>query len=274
MRTHTSRDDGANAKRLPIASLIKSLRVLEELGLAGGSASVADLIARTGLERTTVQRVLRTLHVAGYVDRTARGEYSVAPRAYVLGAMLSKGSHFAVAADPVLRRLQQRTGEAVHAAVLDGTDVLCVAHVPANKMLSFTFPVGARLPAYASSLGRCILACMPPGDARELLQLSDRRGRTPTTLTSLKDLSAELERVREQGYSVVTSEVERGVSAVAAPILGPTGEVLAAINVVVPMSRIEQAELHGTLVPPLLEASQALSQRLGGTQAAPSAARA
>lgn len=249
-------------KRLPIASLIKSLRVLEELALAGGSSSVAELIERTGLERTTVQRVLGTLHAEHYVERTARGEYGVAPRAFVLGAMLSKGSHLARAADPVLRELQRTSGEAVHAGVLDGAEIVSIAHVPANRFLTFNFPVGTRIPAYASTLGRVILASLPPERALQVLQRSDRRARTKRTLTSIKDLRAEIQRAREQGFCEASDEMELGVSSVAAPILGPGGEALAAINVVVPTMQIDESG-YGPLVPQVVEAARELSARLG-----------
>lgn len=249
-------------RRLPIASLIKSLRVLEELALAGGSSSVAELIERTGLERTTVQRVLGTLHAERYVERTARGAYGVAPRGYVLGVMLSKGSHLARSAEPVLRQLQRTSGEAVHAGVLDGTEIVSIAHIPARRFLTFNFPVGTRIPAYASTLGRVILASQPPERALEVLQQSDRRPRTKRTRTSIKDLRAELQRAREQGYCAASDEMEIGVSSVAAPILGPTGEALAAINIVVPTMQVDEAG-YDALVPQVVEAARELSARLG-----------
>jgi IclR family pca regulon transcriptional regulator len=256
-------------QRLPIASLVKSMRVMEELAAAGGSSSVAELIERTGLERTTVQRVLRTLHAEGYVERMARGEYGVAPRAYVLGVMLSKGNHLAQAAEPVLRRLQRETNETLHAAVLDGSEVVSILHLPADRILTFNFPVGARLPAYASTLGRAILAHLPRERATEILQQSDRRARTDRTLTSLKDLRAVLDRVREQGYSTAVDEVEIGVSAIAAPVLGPDGEAIAAINLVVPTQRITGATEWDELAPKVVTAAGELSQRLGWNGSAP-----
>lgn len=250
-------------QRLPIASLGKSLRVLEALGVGPSSSSVAWLIEQTGLERTTVQRIMRTLHAEGYVERTGRGEYAIAPRAYVLGAMLSKSSHLAVLARPVLRRLLRATGETVNIAVLDGSSVLSVEHLATDKLLTFNFAVGARLPAYASSLGRAILAHLRPAQASEVLELSERRALTPRTLTSLEELSTELERVRQQGFCLAIDEVEVGLCAVAAPILGPTGEALAAINIVVPGARTDEAHMREVFVPPLLDAARTLSRGLG-----------
>jgi IclR family pca regulon transcriptional regulator len=255
--------DGATGKRLPIASLEKSLRLLEALGRAGESVSVAALIQQTGLERTTVQRIVRTLHAEGYVERTGRGEYAVAPRAYVLGAMLSRSDHLAVLARPILHRLQRATGETVNIAVLDGTTVLCVDHLATDKLLAFNFAVGTRLPAFASSLGRAILAFSPPEFAREVLRQSDRRGLTRTTITSVRKLTAELDRVREQEHALVMGEVEDGLCAVAAPVLGPTGEALAAVNVVVPLARADERRMRGFFTPPLLDATRELSTRLG-----------
>lgn len=253
----------ATPRRSPIASLVKSLRVLEEIALAGGRSSVAELIGLTGLERTTVQRVLRTLQAEGYLERTARGEYGVAPRGYVLGAMLSKGSHLEVAAGPVLRKLQVATGETVHAAILDGTDVVSIAYVPSSRMLTFNFPIGTRIPAYASTLGRCMLAHLAPERASAVLQQSERRARTGATKTTIKELRAELEVVRNQGFCAASDELEAGVSAVAAPVLGPTGEALAAINIVIPTAQVNEPNGYSALIPKVVDAARELSERLG-----------
>lgn len=260
-----TRNPASGDERLPIASLVKSLLVMEALGRAAGSSSLGSLIEQTGLERTTVQRIVRTLLASGYVERTGRGEYAVAPRAYVLGAMLSKGSHLALAARPVLLRLQREVNEAVHLAVLEGTNVVCIEHIPADSLLVFNFPVGAQLPAYTSSLGRAMLAFSPRERSVEVFELSDRRRRTPKTITSLRGLMAELEHVRQEGYALVSSEVETGVCSVAAPILGPLGEALAAINIVVPALQVDEDDVRARLVPPLKEAADTLSRELGGS---------
>lgn len=250
-------------RRLPIASLVKSLRVLEELGLAGGSSSVAMLVERSGLDRTTVQRVLRTLQAEGYLERTGRGEYGVAPRGYVLGAMLSKSSHLAAAAAPVLRSLQEATNETIHAGVLDGTEVVSIAYLPVDRMLTTRAPVGTRSAAYSSTLGRVILANLPAERAYELLQRMDRKPLTERTLHSLRDLRAELERVREQGFAVATDEVEIGISSLAAPVLGPQGEALAGISLLIPTAQLDAAGGFDALIPPVKDAAAELSGRLG-----------
>jgi IclR family transcriptional regulator, pca regulon regulatory protein len=258
----------APEERLPIASLVKSLRVLEALARSGGSASLLSLIQETALERTTVQRIVRTLVAAGYAHRTGRGEYAISPRAYVLGSMLTSGNQLAQSARPFLSRLQQATNEAVHMAVLDGTDVLCITHIAADKLLVFNFPIGARLPAYASSLGRAILAFGEPERAADVFQRTERAQRTPYTITSVRTLMAELGRVRGQGYAFVSSEVEVGVCAIAAPVLDSHGDALAAINVVVPALVVDEEDARARLVPPLLQAAEALSRELGWSSGA------
>ena len=262
----SSSDAGA---RLPIASLIKSLRVLEELALSGGNASVADLIERSGLERTTVQRVLRTLQAESYIERTARGEYSVAARGYVLGAMLAGSNHLTSAATPVLTDLQKKTAETVHLGVLGGTDAVSIAYYPSGRILSFTFPMGTRIPAYASTLGRAILAHVPTETAIDVLQRSDRKALTRETLTSMKDLRRELERVRGQGYCAGADEVELGIASIAAPVIGPTGHALAAMNNVMPNLHLEERGGKDAFLPDLLAAARKLSAQMGWTGSIP-----
>ena len=258
----TTDNSKAPGPRSPNASLVKSLRVLEELGDAGGVATVAELVRRTELDRTTVQRVLRTLHGERYLQRIGRGEYAIASRGYFLGRRLGRGDHLALTAEPVLARLLARTGEAVHLAVLDGTDVECVARLDSGKMLAFNFPVGARIPAFCSSLGRAILSQLPPDQAELVLKLTGRQAFTEQTITSMKGLRQELEHVRQQGYSVVESEVERGVSSAAAPVTGPGGEAVAAINVVVPQARIDSKNGLDVLIEAVITEADSLSREL------------
>jgi IclR family pca regulon transcriptional regulator len=251
-----------NGRRLPIASLEKSLRVLDALARARHGASVADLVERTGLERTTVQRILRTIHAEGYVERTGRGEYAIAPRAYVMGAMLVRSNQLAAAARPVLRRLQRATGETVNLAVLDGTNVLSLEHLAADKLLVSNFAVGQRLPAYASSLGRAMLANLSEPHAAEILRLSDRDGPTDRTIVVVSELAAELECVRRQGFALVDGEVEYGLCAAAAPVLDRTGSAVAAINVVAPAARADAAKFRASFVAPLIDSAAEISDRL------------
>jgi len=260
----------ASGKRVPIAGLAKGLAVLEALVAGAEGASPAELVARTGLERTTVQRILRTLTAEGYVSKSGHGQYHVAPRAFSLGLGLSRGSQLARTAKPYLDQLGSRVQEATNLAVLDGLDVLYVARSEPNRSLSDTHTVGSRLPAYCTSLGRAILAFGPEERAISLLEKSDRSKVTDNTVTDFADLLSELARVREQGYAMVNSELEKGLVCISAPVWSPSGGAFAAMNISIPEIRVDDSTIE-EYVPLLLDTARMLSADLGWEQAPPAA---
>lgn len=263
-----------NRSRLPIAVLPKGIAVLEAVASATDGISVKRLVEITGLDRATVHRVLRTLLEDGLVQRAERGAYSVAPRGVALGLALSSNRQLGAAAMPTMRRLMEATGETVTIAVLDDTEVLYVERLPARKMLSVNLAVGSRLPAYCTSHGRAILAFMPREEALDVLCRSDLRRRTPRTIVSIDKLLDALDTVRRQGWALGNAELEPELRAVAAPIRGPDGMPVAAINVAVPGMSVGLEAFRRHLVPPLLVAAEELSGQLGfGDGASAGAAR-
>jgi IclR family pca regulon transcriptional regulator len=138
-------------------------------------------------------------------------------------------------------------------SVLDGDDVIYVARVPTTRIMSVVIDVGTRFPAYATSLGRVLLA----GLARE--ELDDHLGRVPLealtcrTIVGRRALRSELDRVRDCGHSVVDQELEDGSRSAAAPLHGADGSVIAAINVSVHASRVGVSDVEKQFVPHVLE---------------------
>ena len=249
--------------RLPIAVLGKAMCVLEALVCNGSSASLKEVVDTTGLDRTTVHRVLRTLVAEGFLIQTGRGRYDVAPRGLALGLALGHGNRIAAVAEPAMRNLQAKVQEAVNLAVMDGIDVVYVGRVKPDRFLSDNHEVGARLPAYCTSLGRSMLAFTPRERALSILQRSERRQLTRSTMTDVADLARELDDVRRQGYAIVRGELEVGLCCIAAPLLAANGEAIAAINVSVPEVRFDTSNAHELYAMPLVETVNELSRRLG-----------
>ncbi len=132
---------------------------------------------------------------------------------------------------PHLEALSRDVDESVSAAVLDGTDIVYVARVPTRRIMSVRITIGTRFPAFATSMGRVLLAGLPDAAADAALAASDLAQLTDRTLTDRAALRAELARVRAQGWSLVDGELEPGLRSIAAPLHGRDGRVVAALNV-------------------------------------------
>ena len=246
-----------------VGSLLRGLKVFEALAASPDGASPQDLLRTTDLDRSTLQRLLRTLVTAGYAERLARGRYAIATQALSLGVRLTQSHHLGRVSRPYLLELQRDVDETVNLAVLDGTEVVYAARLATGQILSMNIDIGSRLPAYCTSLGRAILAYMPSDQARAVLERSDRQQFTPKTKTDIDELMAELERIRTRGFAYTEAELELGLHSVAAPVRGAGGVVLGAINVSVPAARVTGAELRKEMAPPLLRVADAFSVDLG-----------
>jgi IclR family pca regulon transcriptional regulator len=156
-------------------------------------------------------------------------------------------------AQPHLGGLVTRVEESATVAVLDGAEIVYVAHAPARKILSVTVGIGTRDPAFATSLGRVLLAGQSDEWLDGYLASVKLQRITPGTIATPARLRAELERVREQGYALVDQELEEGLRALAAPVHDNHGRVTAAVNLAVHASRWSLEEIRRALVPELLQ---------------------
>jgi len=135
--------------------------------------------------------------------------------------------------------------------VLDGDQTLCVARVAPERIMNVAMPVGTRLPAYATCVGRVLLADLSADELDGYLARVELRALTPVTLTSAPALRRELDRVRRQRWALVDQELERGLRSAAAPIRDAAGRVIAAANVGAHAGRVTVATLRRSLLPSL-----------------------
>ncbi len=236
-----------------VQTLARGLRVLE--ALAGmGEAGLSPLAEALGLPKSTLYRLLQALVREGFVEE-GEGLYRVGPKAFLVGqAYLSRG--LLQAARPPMEALAEALGESVNLAVRLGNEALYLDQVEGRRLVRLFTAPGSKAPLHATGVGKVLLAY---GGVPEGLRLE---AYTPKTLTRLKDLLRELEGVRARGYAVDDEEREMGVRCVAAPIFGPRGEVVAALSLSAPASRLP-LERVAELAPKVVEAARRASLRLG-----------
>jgi IclR family pca regulon transcriptional regulator len=147
--------------------------------------------------------------------------------------------------------------------LLDDTEVVYVARVLSDHLISLRLYVGSRLPAYASSLGRAILAFLPPEEAESIIDRSELKPLTSHTIVSRKRLIAELKKIRAQGYALNDQEVANGLRGVAAPILAEDGHPLGAINISIPHPLKGPEEIENELAPKVMATAHEIGALAG-----------
>jgi IclR family pca regulon transcriptional regulator len=213
-----------------VRSLDRGLAVIRAFDAEHPQQSLSDVARRTGLTRAAARRFLLTLAELGYV-RTDGRLFALTPRVLELGyAYLSSLSLPEIAA-PHLEALVREVQESASVSVLDGADVVYVARVPTSRIMTVAITIGTRLPAFATSMGRVLLAALPPDERARLLSAAPARPLTERTITDAEALERELDAVREAGYCVVDQELELGLRSISVPVRDRAGEVVAAVNV-------------------------------------------
>lgn len=224
----------------------RALSVLAVLEDGPDTASLTELAKGTGLSPSTTHRLARALCEADLLRQDPLTErYGFGRRLVTLGQRASAALGLG-AARATLETLAADTGESVNLGVLDGDEVLVLLGVSSSQRLRFDQAVGSRVPAYASAMGKVLLA--GSSDPDQVVAALPRLARlTGSTITSRSGLRAELDSVRERGWAINDEEREAGVRTVAAPVLDAAGHAIAAIAVQGPAIRMTDDRIEATV---------------------------
>lgn len=244
-----------------VQSLDRGLAVIRAFGPGRERLSLSDVARETGLTRAAARRFLLTLVKLGYVRSDGR-EFSLRPRVLELGYAYLSGLAMPEIASPHLEELVARVRESSSISVLDGDHIVYVARVPTKRIMTVAISVGTRFPAYATSMGRVLLAGMAPADLDRYLAEADFESFTGRTVTDPDRLREIVREVAKQGYALVDQELEEGLRAIAAPIHGAGGAVTAAINVSAHASRVSMAAMRAELLPAMQETARRIEADL------------
>jgi DNA-binding IclR family transcriptional regulator len=223
---------------------------------------LAELAAATGLNKTTAYRLLCALASEGLVERlTEGGGYRLGPELLALGSRALGAASLRGASRAELQGLAFTTRETATLEVLVGRDALCLDEASGDHVVASMPSIGTRWPAHATSTGKVLLAHLPEPILDRLLD-TPLAAPTPRTIVDPVALRRELARIRERGWALASEELEAGFLAVAAPVRGAADEVVAAVSVGGPRSRLSQERVKEILA--LLPAATArISARLG-----------
>ena len=255
-----------------VQGLQRGFAVVKAFSADGGRRlTVADVAGRTGLTRAVARRYLLTLQELGYVVHDGT-HFTLTPRILDLGFTYLATVDVANIAQPYMERIVHTLRESCSIAVLDGRDAVYVARVAAKRIMSINLVVGSRLPAHATSMGKVLLAHLPPAQLDEFFAAAPLRRLTSRTIVDETALRHALEQVRARGWAFADQESEDGVRTVAVPLFDRNMRVEAAMNVSGHASRVPMKELRSRYLPVLMEAATEISRALGANVPARTAA--
>lgn len=244
-----------------VASLERGLRVLRSFSRDHAQMTLSEVATVTGLSPATARRSLHTLEMLGYVGRHGR-VFLLRPK--VLG--LSAGYLNAINAEAVLQPFVQEVvsdvGGSSSVTILDDLEIVYLAHASQNRAIRLTAGAGARYPAYATAMGRVLLAYQPPEVLDAYLARAPLRQLTEHTETDPAALRRIVAAVRTAGYAAVENELDYGLVSVAVPIFGPAGTIVAAANCSDVTNHFDKAMLVEKRLPALRRAVRRIEQML------------
>jgi IclR family pca regulon transcriptional regulator len=240
-----------------VQSLDRGLSVIRAFDADNPELTLSDVARKTGLTRAAARRFLLTLVDLGYI-RTDGRLFALRPRILELGYAYLSSVGLPEVAQPHMEALVAEVHESSSMCVLDGDDIVYVARVPTRRIMAVAINVGTRFPAYATSMGRVLLAGQAEDWLTAYLARTDLRPITPRTITDPKKLRATLARVASQGFAMIDQELEMGLRSIAVPVHDPSGAVTAALNVSMHASRGNADSARRELLPPLRQAARAI----------------
>ena len=250
--------------RYPIEAVDKALQLLllfrdrREVRLIDAHTELA--IGKSRAHRLLAMLVYHRLVVQDPVTKA----YRAGPALLEIGLSAVTTSDVRATARPFLEQLAALSGETVHLGVLEDAQVRFMDCIESDLALRVSGRVGRIVPAYATSLGKAMLATLPEAQVLRLYPMESLPPLTSTTVRRRSELLAELERTRQQGYAVNYGGSEEGVSSLAVAVLDASGSPVAALGVAAPADRFERDDLLN-LATPLQQAASDLRRILNGS---------
>jgi IclR family pca regulon transcriptional regulator len=239
-------------------TLAKGLAVLSSFGRHRPTMTLAQAAQAVDLSRATARRVLHTLVGLGYVEQNGR-QFALSPRIMRLGFAYISSQSWVDRAVPLMKVLSERFHESCSAAILEGTEIIYVARIPARRIMSATLAVGSRLPAFHSSMGRVQLGFLDDVEIWRRLKSVRLEPLTPATITDLQALHERIREDRRQGFSIVDEELERGLRSIAVPLVERGGQCVGALNLSTHSTRTTRNALRETFLPELKAVAEQVS---------------
>ena len=226
--------------------------------------TLSELTQKTGINKATVRRFALTLVDLGYLSLDHKNRFQLSPKVLDLGYHYLESSNLPDLALPILEEIASKVKESTNLAILDGSEIIYVARVnAAERIVGANLRVGSRLPYYATSLGKALVAWQPEMERKHIWDGAKIKVFTEKTLVNYEAFEENLAQCRLQGYATGDGELETGLRSIAMPIFNHKGETIAALNISTHMLRTSEEILLKTFLPVLKDGVQKLNKQIG-----------
>ena len=247
-----------------VQSLTRGLNLLEALAKADGGITLTDVAQRVDLPPSTTHRLLSTLERMGYVYQAGDlGLWYVGLQAFTVGAGFLANRDFVAQSHVYMRRLMEQSGETANLAILDGTEAVFIDQVQCRETMRTIVKLGSRAPLHASGVGKAIFAALPDEQIDAILKVKGLPRITENTITAPETMWASVRVIRQRGWSFDDEEHLMGTRCVASPIYDEHAEMLGAISVAGPSSRLPDQRIK-QLGPAVAHIAEEITRRIGG----------
>ena len=267
------RPSGARRGRTPanpgsatvqVQSLTRGLAILDCLARGEHGLTLTDIAHRLSLPPSTVHRLLATLERGGHVYQSEpQGLWYVGLAAFTIGSSFLASREWVAQSHRYMRHLMERSGETANLAILDGTDAVFIDQVQCHEMMRTIVKVGGRAPLHASGVGKAMFAALADDQIQAILKVRGLPRITENTITSPETMWASVRVIRQRGWSFDDEEHAFGTRCVASPIYDEHAEMIGAISVAGPSSRLPDARIR-ELGPLVASTAETITRQIGG----------
>ena len=251
-----------------VKSVEKALQVLKSFSFNSPTLSLAQLSKITGLNKTTVLRILRTLKKHNFVESLSNNSiYTIGVEIYKLGNIFFYNLDIEKKARPHLARLANELKKTIHLCVLDEDKALYLDKIESDEqavriMIS---KKGGYAPLHCTGVGKVLLASQPDAKKETILNNLKLIRFTKNTINDINVLKKELDKIQKQGYALDLEEHEEDVVCIAAPIKNIIGDVIASVSIASLAYQVPREMLEGAYKIKLLQVTQTISSDIGYT---------
>lgn len=236
--------------------------IIEILAVSDHPMSLTEIVTESGISKTTVYRLLHTLHERHYVEKDSNNCYRIGIKLIETASNHINRLELQTESKPVLATLREGLNLAAHLGILDGMNVVYVEKLDLYPTTRLYTQIGYRSPAYCSSMGKCMLSSLSGEDLDEILFHFKFEQFTPNTITSAAELKQYLKKVRKQGYAMDDQEYMTGHRCIGAPVFDYRGDVIASISASGPITQLTDEKVD-YVIKEVKRAAAEISLRMG-----------
>ena len=213
-----------------VQALERALDIIELLSYSNDGMGVTKISKELDLHKTTTYRLLTTLVERGYAEKNASGEYRPGHKLFEAVSVYINSLELLAEARPFVESIASDLGLTAHLGILEGDEVVYIEKMDVMSGIQLYSQKGTHVPAFCSSLGKCLLSNFSKKDLDIVLQETEFTKFTTYTIKSLDEMHAEIKKVRKQGWAIDNKEYDLDNRCIGAPIYDYSGEIIAAIS--------------------------------------------